>query len=572
MQEIVKYIKENKWYLIVMLIGTAIFILQMKEVVLYADDFHLMIVSKGGIKAIIDYFKMNYMNWAGGLTCIFATIFLMFDITVWKIFHCILVIGTIGLSTKMICKERGKNKALVSGVMWLCLFSLNILVSREVLYWLDGGLAYMLTAFQIFIYFYYLYTRLILNINKKYDKFLLPIIAFFAGWSSAQTGPMTAIFPLILLIWKRKIMKEKINKIYYFTIILGLLGFAIFYFAPGNSARLWTDINFRYYANLPLYAKVIYRCENIYEQLFDFKSYTQGVIPNYLFLTMGIIATIGYYISKNEKNEKLKKKLVLTSGIQIAYLVMMFIISLNIPHIEILTYLTIQYENLIQIKEGSTFSILWLIPYIISTIILITIVVEAYLITKKDKNPFLITIVFLAFIMQLIMVMAPYSPLRTTFYTILFLWIAIAYLVNYSKVNKIDIGIPVLFVVAIQYQLVGIILIITYLIVKILSENIEKLKELKILLPLIIIVSLCFIAGKNAIEIIAKYKANKLVYNSNVEKIFEYKENKDKDISKLELKKPIYMLYGFDDMTSVQWTDDLKKCYEIDESVEIIRK
>lgn len=180
MRKIWQYIKENKLYIAVMLIGSLAFILQMKEVVLYADDFSLGIISKGGLKEIFEHFGHSYMNWGGGLTPLNATLFLLFDIGVWKIFQCAIVIIMVLLITKMITQESKKNKALVASIIWLCLYMINIWVSREVLYWLDGALAYQLTAFEVLLYFYYLYTRIHLKVSKKYDKIALPIIAFFA--------------------------------------------------------------------------------------------------------------------------------------------------------------------------------------------------------------------------------------------------------------------------------------------------------------------------------------------------------------------------------------------------------
>lgn len=65
MKKIIDYIKNNKFYVLVMLIGSLCFILQMKYVILYGDDFSLGIISKNGIGAAFDYFKQNYVNWGG---------------------------------------------------------------------------------------------------------------------------------------------------------------------------------------------------------------------------------------------------------------------------------------------------------------------------------------------------------------------------------------------------------------------------------------------------------------------------------------------------------------------------
>lgn len=70
LNKIWQYIKENKLYLLVMLIGSIAFLLQMKQVVLYADDFSLGITSKGGFSAIFKYLKNNYLNWGGRINCL----------------------------------------------------------------------------------------------------------------------------------------------------------------------------------------------------------------------------------------------------------------------------------------------------------------------------------------------------------------------------------------------------------------------------------------------------------------------------------------------------------------------
>ena len=312
LKQIYQYIKNNKLYITVMIIGSIMFIIHMNEVVLYADDFGLGVISKGGISEIFKYFTNNYMSWGGGLTCLIASMFLMFDISIWKIFQCAIVILTVILATRMITYKDKKHKALVSTIIWTCLYILNIVISREVLYWLDGGLAYEFTAFQIFLYFYYLYTRMILKINKKYDKILLPIVAFFAGWSSAQTGPLVVIIPILLMIWKKFILKEKISKFYYITTIIGIIGFAIFYFAPGNNARMLTS--FKGYASCNLIQKIFYRVECIYGQMFNFIKYRFISIPFYLLVLIGLNAVIGLKLFNKEEN-KTKKILAYTTSI-----------------------------------------------------------------------------------------------------------------------------------------------------------------------------------------------------------------------------------------------------------------
>ena len=149
-----KYIQENKLYIVTMVIGTILFMFQMKFVVLYADDLVLGIISKQGLGAAFKYLIVNYLNWGGGSTPFIAIIFLMFPMGVWKIFNCAMIVLIIILTVKMITYNKNINKAIIAICMWILMYILNIYISAETLYWLDGNLAYVLTTFQLFLYFY----------------------------------------------------------------------------------------------------------------------------------------------------------------------------------------------------------------------------------------------------------------------------------------------------------------------------------------------------------------------------------------------------------------------------------
>jgi len=559
MKKILEYVKDNKLYLLVMLIGSIAFILQMKEVVLYADDFALGIESQQGFGRIIEYFQANYMNWGGGLTCLIATTFLMFNIGVWKVFQCAIVITTVMLATKMITHRSKKNKALVATIIWLCLNILNIWVSRETLYWLDGGLAYEFTAFQIFVYFYYLYTRMHLKISKKYDKILLPIVAFFAGWSSAQSGPLVAVIPTFLIIWQRFIKKEKVSKLYFITTVIGLIGFAIFYFAPGNYSRM--GISFEKFANYNIIQKVVYRVEEVYGLIFDISRYQFTSIPFYMILTLLLNGIVGIHAYSQEENKKIKNLVKVLSAIQIGFAIICLGISLKIPYFDRLADIFTNFKNLLYAYGNGSLTLGMFVPYVTATIVMIAVVVEAFLISNKKKDPFIVITITSALIMQLIMVMAPYSPLRTTYYTIMFLWFAIAYFVKYSYENKLSIIMPVLIALTMHTFQLGMIGLIIYLLIAKMCEN-YKVEIYKFELDMVIGLML-LLAWGNFNHNLEGYKINKEIYNQNIVRIEKFIENKEKGIEETELYllAPKEEVYGFTPMTGIDWVEDAIKQY-----------
>ena len=562
LKQIYQYIKNNKLYITVMIIGSIMFIIHMNGVVLYADDFGLGVTSKGGISEIFKYFTNNYMNWGGGLTCLIASMFLMFDISIWKIFQCAIVILTVILATRMITYKDKKHKALVSTIIWTCLYILNIVISREVLYWLDGGLAYEFTAFQIFLYFYYLYTRMILKINKKYDKILLSIVAFFAGWSSAQTGPLVVIIPILLMIWQKFIQKEKISKFYYITTIIGIIGFAIFYFAPGNSARMLT---FKEYASYNLIQRIFYRVECIYGQMFNFIKYKFISIPFYMLVLIGLNAVIGLKLFNKEENKTKKILAYTTSIIQIGYIVLCLVVSLNIPKLDWLADLVVNFKNILYAQRDGVLTLQMFIPYIITTIVMISTVIESYLICLKKKDPFLVITIISALIMQVIMVMAPYSPLRTTYYTIMFYWFAIAYLIKHAYIEKSGIVLIFILPIAIYNLVLACMILIAYILIKIFAP-LDSSDVIKIEISIVICVML-IVALINYITILKNYYINKNIYYENIRIIEEYKKNNSNE-KELYLNSPINEMYGFTPMVGTDWVEDAVKDYfELDKEV-----
>lgn len=498
-----------------------------------------------------------------GLTVLWATTFLMFRAGAWKIFQSLIVILTVILATRMITYNNKKNKALVASIIWICLYMMTIWISREVLYWLDGGLAYEFTAFQIFVYFYYLYTRLILKINKKYDKILLPIIAFFAGWSSAQTGPMAVVIPILLIIWQKFIKKEKVSKFYYFTTILGIIGFAIFYFAPGNYGRM--DSAFPDFASYNIIQKILYRVDSIYSLMFNFTSTETMGIPFYLIFFSLLNAIVGVYLVKDEKKKATRLAIKVSSAVQIAFALICLAIAFNVPYFDILSKCFITFENVVSARNEGRLRLYMFLPYIFASLVLLAIVVEAYLISLKEKNPFFVITIISAFLMQGVMVMAPYSPLRTTYYTIMFLWLAIAYLIKLSYENKINLLCVLIIPFAIYNTQLGIVATIIYL----LTQNIFTGDLYKYELAMVIIIMLSVAFG-NYITTKENYAINKEIYNENISRIKDFKEqyNKDSTNKELYLLQPNDEKYGFTAMTGIDWVEhDLKTYFDIDQDV-----
>ena len=552
MKNLVKIIKENKLYIISICIAILLLIIQMKQVVLYADDFSLGIISSKGIKECFSYFFNNYLNWGGGLTCLIATIFLMFRIGIWKIFVITIIISFFMLTIKMINKKSDKEKTLLFILGISCFFSLNIWIGREVIYWLDGSLAYLLTAFQLFLYFYYCYTRISLKKKKKYDNVLYPLIAFFAGWSSAQSGPAAIIVPILIIFFEIKIKKEnlkKIEKINYICIFLCLIGFCIFYFAPGNNARMIEK--FPEFANYNIFEKILYRSEAIYGLIFDIKRYQYTGIPFYLLICIGFINSLFYTNCKNSKLRFLSIPIFI-------YLFLCLVDKINVFSSFNLSKYLYEYTNLLDKKDALSF--ITICPYMVGTIIIILSIVEAFMIANKKNNSLIAISLIIAYFTQFIMFMAPYSPLRTTFYTIMFLWTCILFLVNENMHENFNTTV----VTIIAFSLYDIKLsLLIILLIMIMKENNQKNY-------IILIIMMVILATYNYVDITKNYGLNKKIYEENILRINTYKSTSDNK-KELKILLPYNDIYGFTPMVGYDWVErDIKKYFNLPTDLKLI--
>ena len=62
------YIKYNKIFLLIMLLGIIALTLQMREVVLYADDYIFTKENGGDLFKIWELWTAHYKSWGGGFT------------------------------------------------------------------------------------------------------------------------------------------------------------------------------------------------------------------------------------------------------------------------------------------------------------------------------------------------------------------------------------------------------------------------------------------------------------------------------------------------------------------------
>ena len=553
-KKIINYVKDNKFYLLIMFICFCFLILQMSNVVMYADDFVLKVVSMKGINNIINNQINHYFTWGGGFTPILVTTFLLFNSIVWKIFISSLILIIFFLVIKLLNIKDQFEKCLIALLLWSCLFLINIEILNQTLYWLDGSFAYTFVIFQTFIYLYYIITRVFKNISHKYDMVLFPIISFFGGWSSAQTGAVVLILPIFIIIYQL-IKKVKISKLSYISMILGMIGFGIFYFAPGNSARM---SNMGIFSELGIFEKVVYKVDGVYSHLLNFKDMFLTSTPIFILITAILLIVLGYYFvnKDNKKNIFVKTSLIYMFITVIAYLG----ISLNIHGNDILLKHMITFSNIYE--NFSSEGLLIFVPYIVSTLFIISTVIVAHYIYIKTDDPTSMIFIISGYISQFVMVMSPQIEYRTTFIIILFLIVSIASLISLCYKEKIS-NYLLLIIPFLMFEFsYGVIALILLLLANTLNSKI--LYKVSFLIIILLIAYLSFVSYKVTYD---NYSSNEVIYNQNIEALKEYKAG-DK---KIYIKEYPYPEYAFTNIVGTDWIEkSVKQIYKIDDSVNFV--
>lgn len=543
MKKIVNYIKANKIFCFIMVIGFILLLFQMKNVVMYADDFALKVISNKGWENIFKNQINHYFNWGGGFTPILVTSLLRFGLWSWKLLITLLITLIISLSIKLAQLKTDKQKSIMAILLWDFVFFVSILVTRETIYWLDGSMAYVFTTFQVFLYISVLVYKIFYNNKlKRIEYFLIPMIAFLAGWSSAQTGAITFVVPTLIIAFAYIFKKYKVRLFYHLVNVIGIIGFGIFYFAPGNSVRMSVMGDF---ANYNIIQKILYRASNIYTLIFNFNETKLTSLPIFILIFISLLVVYGLMIIKKKLMNKNLIFLKISIIILLIFLISNLYICLNLPYKNILSDTFINFNNI----KNVFFHIL---PYITCTLVMLSTLVVCYYISTIENKYEILIFPVAAYLSQGIMVMSPYSSYRTELIALIFIWPVIALIFTMLYIRKNNF----IYMLAIPFLIYNIYLSILILIL-FLSELNKKESYKTEVISFVVIFT--FLSLANYSDCLNKYSENKVIYENNIRLIKNHKSKKE-----IYITNPKYIYYGFGGLNSASYVEDsLKIIYNL---------
>lgn len=210
---------------------------------------------------LLDWCKTIYMGWGGRI--LWASVFLIpllkFGAGIYFAIQSI-VITLIFYMIFKIVEQITKNKHIFIPIVLFILYGLiNMVYLKHGIYWASASILYIWPLLPLFT-FIYLYLKITEKIENKekinyflYTPILL-ILNFFATFSQEQIGVAMLAFLILFIIFKHGKNWRQYNKLNIPNLIVCILSFAALMLAPGNYARLDTNVEF---ASLSFFGKII---------------------------------------------------------------------------------------------------------------------------------------------------------------------------------------------------------------------------------------------------------------------------------------------------------------------------
>lgn len=284
----------------------------------FGDDFSYLKWTKLSAVEYLERVGKHYI-YTNGRTIVHVldSLFLKLNPIFWAIFNSLMLVGICYFAAKIIVRKNENKMPLAFSVMFFFVSILDILVTRQSVYWITGSFNYVYPICMFFIYWYYL-----LKIAESKKNFICAIIFGILGSASVeQMGMMTFGITVLTMLSKVKSIKEitkkngikelfQKNKRIVWMLIITFVGLASVLLAPGQFVRInqeskysrlyilfastrWLMESFTTGDRALIYAIVINAIVALYG-IHDDKDKSKKV---FLSITLNLIATISINLS-----------------------------------------------------------------------------------------------------------------------------------------------------------------------------------------------------------------------------------------------------------------------------------
>lgn len=384
------------------------------------DGYHTTLLN------IFKFCQFHYNNWGGRVLYFFFECNIMrLGIHGYRIIQSAVIVLIFYYMYKILSYIFKKEDFKLAVFIAFLYGAFEIMTFRDGIFWFTASILYIfpLLPFLMFIYYYVLKEK-----NKKVIEIILSsLLVLLASFSQEQISAMVVSF-----IGLYEIVKIYKNRKFDFKdlpiIIAALIGFGLLLFCPGSKVRMGMTSDFY---NLSMFGKLKLNIPNIIEN--NFGTYTK--IFSLLFFS-----TLSYISYDNYKNEKEKFNIINV----LSFISNMIILFFMMTRVEgYFSYFRCLKSNHIYL------ALYYLIIAIQFALIMYSVVV--YFVRKKQV--LFIQLFISGIATQVVMLIAPYFPLRSAMIMQFVYFLIIGY-VAYELIKKhgLLLFIPLFAVLFINYS------------------------------------------------------------------------------------------------------------------------
>ena len=293
------FIRNNS---ICILLFTIIFLLlffQHHLIAMYFDDFgnaslsynqtsKEIIGTNYSFKDLWNWCILTYNGWGGRV--LYAAVILIpllkFGTSIYMLLQSIVITLIFFFIYKIANEISQKKSMLIPPILMILYMLINMEYLRHGIYWASASILYIwpLLPFLIFIYSYIKLTKKIENNQKINYYFWVPVLLilnFFSTFSQEQIG----VAVLVFLVGFVALKHFKSFKMFLWldipNLIINIVSFGLLIFAPGNSARMDTNVEF---SKLSIVEKILKNLPEVFKNIFNSPMTIFMVILTLIFL------------------------------------------------------------------------------------------------------------------------------------------------------------------------------------------------------------------------------------------------------------------------------------------------
>ena len=180
------------------------FFLINSSIVYFGDDFYFL--------SFKQYHFLEYFEHLFGFYCtdngrfiihLLVTFFLKIPPIFWKIINSLMLTGICILPAKILAKNKGIHQSLIQVTSFFLISSIEIMVTRQSIYWITGSLNYIYPCIMLLIYTYFL-----TKIEDDKYFFITVILAFLAAATMEQSTMMVLGLTVLTFLSRFKSCKS----------------------------------------------------------------------------------------------------------------------------------------------------------------------------------------------------------------------------------------------------------------------------------------------------------------------------------------------------------------------------